>query len=180
MLLATSIASAEQFRPFVDEVGVTELGIIVTTTTATGQSDPTSPGRHELKVYSELGDVALEVNAEAAVHARVPIGKARWRMLDRWIGELRASRVTLQPLEELRCYAAFDPTDPTVPVCPASDGLVRTTTGIGMWNKGSPIWAWGEPRVAELERSCVLVLPHNAGSLDRYESRVVPCPPRRP
>jgi len=170
-------ADAKPFRPFVDRVGVTVGGTIVTTTNATDQSDPPNLDRHQLAIFGADGTMVSGLNVEHAQRAGVVFTRPQWRALDRWIASLGLRRVEPHKLIELDCFPQPKPGEVA---CPANtEPLVRTTRGIGRWNPGNsdPIWAWGEPEVAEVADSCVLLLPDNKGSLDRTIAKVVPCPP---
>jgi len=170
-------AHAAPFRPFVDAIGVTPSGVIVTTTTHTGQSDRPVAERHALMMFAPDGAELFAFRVEAFVDHGVAIDRGQWRALDRWLATLRLQRVAARPLAELRCATQPGPGDTP---CPArTDALVRTATGIARWNPdgAQPAWAWGTPEVAELGDTCVLLWPNNRGDLDRIEAATAPCPP---
>ncbi len=171
-------AAGKPFRPFVDRVGVTGEGTIVTTTTAMGQADDATPGRHQVSIFGRDGALVSRFDAEQAHEAGVRLTRRRWRALDRWITSFGSRRVEPRPLIELRCHPQPDAGETA---CPSDLGpLVRTPLGIGRWNPSiepDTIWAWGTPEVAEVGEVCVLLLPDNRGFLDRTVAEVAPCPP---
>ena len=152
-------------------------GVIVTTTTATGQADVAVPRRHALVMFAPDGTELLAIRVEAFVEHGLAVDRTQWRALDRWLATRRLRRVAPRPLAELACRTHPTPGDVACPT--TTGGLVRTPTGIAQWNPdgGSPIWGWGEPQVAELGDTCVVLAPDNRGSLDRTEAHAVPCPP---
>jgi len=61
-------ADAKPFRPFVDRIGVTANGAIVTTTNASGQSDPPNLGRHQLTIFGADGTMVSSFDVEQVQH----------------------------------------------------------------------------------------------------------------
>ncbi|MCE9579804.1 MAG: hypothetical protein K8W52_42195, partial [Deltaproteobacteria bacterium] len=114
---AAGTARAAPFRPFVDAIGVTPSGVIVTTTTHTGQADRPVPERHELVMFAPDGAELFAVRVEGFVDHGVAIDRGQWRALDRWLATLRLRRVAARPLAELRCATRPGPDDTA---CPAS------------------------------------------------------------
>ncbi len=176
LIAAPAVSQAAPFRPFVDLIGVTPTGAIVTTTNASGQDDAQTPHPSRVIVFAADGTRLAAIDGALAVEGGHAFTPAQWRATTAWVQSWRAHRVATRPLAELRCESHPTPGDVACPTSTAD--LVRTPTGLARWNPdgANPAWAWGEPAVAELGATCVLLMPNNAGTLDRTDATAVSCP----
>lgn len=175
----TSAVSAAPFRPFIDAVGVTKDGLIVTTTTSTSTAGPPSPppSRYGVVVFAADGTVLASFPTDSFGDNKLLDLPRQRRAFDAWLASLRATRVASQPVTKVECVKNPKAGETA---CPPrnEDGwvpetLVRTANGFAML---SDDWIPGDVRVVEIGPTCVLLMYNGKGHVDGTSAFASPCP----
>lgn len=179
----SSAAAAAPFKPFVDTVGVTKDGVIITTTTATGTAGPSTPApsRYELVVFAADGTELAAFRPDSFGENSLLLDKKGRQALDAWLLSLKAAKVATVPLPVAECSSNPKPKAGET-ACPAgmknAPGgvvLVRDGAALTLVSDGKLLGA-SRAQVVELGKVCVLLVPGSRGHVDGSYARAVACP----